>query len=246
MKLVRKILLKILGLKGFIKFISRIYILLVQKGFLKKQYPELFYLNTIVNKGSTCIDIGANVGYYSTMLSRIVGEEGKVFAIEPIPMFVEIWRNNVKRSGVKNLEMFPYALGAENITVQMGIPQYNGVVHHGMTKITSTGDADYVKTFDVEMRIPNELFKNINRLDFIKCDVEGYESEVFSNMIDIIEKFKPKVQSELGGLENRMKVISIFRKLNYSVNILSANNKLVEVNDEQIKSTNKDFYFIPN
>ncbi len=106
MKLIRKILTGILGVKGFIKLASKVYLALVQKGFLKKQYPELFFLNEIVNKDFTCIDIGANVGYYSTIMSKLVGDNGEVHAVEPIPMFVDIWKKNVKRSKISNIKMY--------------------------------------------------------------------------------------------------------------------------------------------
>lgn len=242
MKLIRKLLLKILGLKNFISVISKIYICLVNLGFLKKKYPELFYLRQIIKKDYVCIDIGANVGYYSVFLSKLAGNKGKVIAVEPIPMFAEIWKKNVRKSKIKNLKLYNCALGGENKIVQMGIPEVNGVLHHGMTKIISTKQKKYIKYYDVEMKVPDEIFKNIERLDFIKCDVEGYESEVFSNMTEIIKKHKPIIQSELSGDENRLKVISVLKKLGYKPGILR-NNKVEEIKDDNYLFVNQDFYF---
>lgn len=243
MKFIRKILLKILGLKCFLKLISSIYITLVKQGFLKKKYPELFYLTEIVKPNDVCIDIGANVGYYSIFLSKIVGKTGKVYAIEPIPLFAEIWKKNVKRSKVNNLELYNYALGGTEENVKMGIPEVNGVLHHGMTKIVSTREEKYIKYFEVEMKVPDNLFSNLPKLDFIKCDVEGYESEVFSNMVNTIRKFKPVIQSELSGNENRLKVISILKNIGYNTFILK-NNKLEAIEEENWLKVNQDFYFV--
>lgn len=243
MKFIRKILLKILGLKCFLKLISSIYITLVNKGFLKKKYPELFYLKEIVKPNDVCIDIGANVGYYSIFLSKIVGRSGKVYAIEPIPLFAEIWKKNVKRSKINNLELYNYALGGTEENVKMGIPEVNGVLHHGMTKIVSTREEKYIKYFEVEMKVPDNLFSNLPKLDFIKCDVEGYESEVFSNMVNTIRKFKPVIQSELSGNENRLKVISILKNIGYNTFILK-NNKLEAIEEENWLKVNQDFYFV--
>ncbi len=242
MKLIRKILLKILGLKNSISVTSKIYICLVNLGFLKNKYPELFYLKQIVKKDFVCIDIGANVGYYSVFLSKLAGNKGKVLSVEPIPMFAEIWKKNVRKTKIKNLTLYNCALGGENKIVQMGIPEVDGVLHHGMTKITSTKQEKYIKYYDVEMKIPNEIFKDIERLDFIKCDVEGYEREVFSNMIEIIKKHKPIIQSELGGNENRLNVISILTELGYKPSILR-NNKLEEISDDNYLIVSQDFYF---
>lgn len=245
MKLIRILLVSVLGIKGYLHFISKAYLLLVKNGFLKKQYPELFYLEKIIHPGFICIDIGANLGYYSTFLSKFAGENGYVYGVEPVPLFAAIWKKNVRMSGVPNLQMMPYALGSENKAVRMGMPERDGILHHGMTKIISTGSEKYVKFFDVEMKIPDELFARLNRLDFIKCDVEGYESEVFANMMKTIQKFRPVIQCELGGVENRKKVIGLLKNERYSVNILGAGEKPEEVKDSEIDGIDCDFYFIP-
>lgn len=245
MKTIRKILIGILGIEGYIKLASKVYIWLVSHGFLEKQYPELFNLKKIIKPGDVCIDIGANLGYYSTLLSKLAGENGKVCAVEPIPMFYEIWKKNVKSSKVNNLQLFPFALGAETRTVQMGMPEKDGLLHHGMTKIASTAEEKYVKFFDVEMRNPDELFKDLTRLDFVKCDVEGYESEVFSNMKNTLKKFMPLIQSELSGIENRRKVISIMTELGYKTSILNDLGELAPVEEKIILNASNDFYFLP-
>lgn len=243
MKQLRKFILNILGTEGYLKLVSKIYITLVSKGLLKKSYPELFYLNTIVKPGDTCIDIGANLGYYSTRMARIVGKEGIVHAVEPVPLFYGIWERNTKK--YKNVKLHPFALGAEECTVKMGMPEKNGVLHHGMTKIASTAEENYVQFFDAKMKNPDILFSNLQRLDFIKCDVEGYEYHVFSNFTETIKKHKPKVQSELGGDENRQNVVQLFHSLGYQTYLLRE-NKLKLATEKEIHESKTDFYFIPS
>ncbi|HBX50743.1 MAG: hypothetical protein A2236_04755 [Bacteroidetes bacterium RIFOXYA2_FULL_33_7] len=244
MNTIRILLYKILGLKTYLKLVSLTFIKLVKAGFLKKQYPELFHLHKIIKPGFTCIDIGANLGYYSVKLSEIVGENGKVYAVEPIPMFNEIWKSNVKFSKNKNLELLPYALGENEQIVQMGIPIRAGVLHHGMTKIVDTGKENYIKYFDVEMKNPDKLFFDLPRLDFIKCDIEGYEHVVFSNITKTLTKFKPIIQSELGGQENRQKVINTLKNIGYVPKLL-AKGELVDVSANDILTKDQDFYFLP-
>ncbi|MBK6951045.1 MAG: hypothetical protein IPH24_03080 [Crocinitomicaceae bacterium] len=65
MKLIRKILVKILGLKGYLRLVSRIYIISISMGWMRQKYPELFFLKKLVKPGSTVLDIGANLAYYS-------------------------------------------------------------------------------------------------------------------------------------------------------------------------------------
>lgn len=244
MKHIRNFLYRILGLQLYLRLISKIYISCVSLGMWKKKYPELFYLDTIIKPGFTCIDIGANLGYYSSRMAKLTGNNGKVYAIEPIPLFGEIWKKNVCPKLNTHVQLLPFALGKDSGIVQMGIPEKNGRVHHGMTKIASSAQETYVKYFDVEMRNPDELFAHLNRLDFIKCDVEGYESVVFSNFIQTLKKFKPIVQSELGGDENRKTVIELFNSLGYSCNILR-NGLLQKISLTEAINVSQDFYFVP-
>lgn len=245
LKLLRKLLVKSLGFERYIRLVSRTYIVMVGAGFMQKKYPELFFLKKIIRPGFTCIDIGANLGYYSTFLSKLAGPTGKVLAVEPIPLFQEIWKENVKASGTDNLELLPYALGAENGTIKMGTPERNGLLHHGMTKVVSSASENYARFYDVAMVVPDELFATLERLDFVKCDVEGFEFQVFSNMQQVLAKHKPLIQTELNGDENRDKVIALLSGLGYQLCALSADNKLKPVAGPEIAKHHGDFYFKP-
>jgi FkbM family methyltransferase len=242
MKIIRIILFKILGLKTYLRLVSKIYILYIKAGCGKKKYPELFYLKTLIKKDDTCIDIGANLGYYSAFLKGLIGPDGKVYAVEPVPMFAEIWKKNTKYRKSQNLVLFNCALGESPCTVEMGMPVIAGVAHHGMTKILSDSNQDYHQKFSVEMKNPDRLFAEIEKINFIKIDVEGYESIVFKNMTETLIKHKPLIQSELSGDENRNTVISLLKSLDYSVYVLT-NNQLTEANEDICKSHTGDFYF---
>lgn len=240
MKFIKLLLYKIFGLKTYLRIVSKIYILSVKAGFGKAKYPELFFLKSIIKPGFTCIDIGANMGYYSVFLSKYASENGKVFAVEPVPLFAQIWSKNVK--GLKNIELFNCALGAEETNVEMGMPFINGVVHHGMTKIVTDQTSNYEEKFNVQMKNPDKLFGGIKKIDFIKIDVEGYESIVFENMTETLKKHMPLIQSELSGQENRQKVIELLKPLGYITHILK-NGMLNIASDNDILNYNGDFYF---
>ncbi len=241
----RNSLYSILGLSAYLRLISFLYITAIRCGLWKSKYSELYFLRNIVKPGDTCIDIGANLGYYSTQLASIVGSSGRVYAVEPIPLFGQIWKKNCKPHVNKQLILFPYALGAQTDVVRMGIPKYHGRVHHGMTKITNTSHEEYVEFFDVEMRNPDELFSGILNIQFIKCDVEGYESVVFTNCIQILQKHKPIIQTELSGTQNRIEVIQLLESLGYTMYVLRS-HALVEVSLSEALELSQDFYFIHN
>jgi FkbM family methyltransferase len=242
-KSLRKLFYKLFGLKNYLRLISRVYLTLIKIGLLKNKYPELFYLKKIIKPGYYCIDIGANLGYYSFFLSYYTGKNGKVIAVEPVPVFQEIWKENVKKTSLNNLELYPFALGSENKPIQLSMPKINGVIHHGMTRINTSQNMDIAQTFKAEMRIADELFINLKRLDFIKCDVEGYEYFVLSNMLNTIKRFNPLIQCELGtDLQNRKQVISLLENYGYKTYILKNEQLILATENDKINWPN-DFYF---
>jgi FkbM family methyltransferase len=246
-KQLRKLLVRALGFEQYIRFVSGVYLRLVGAGWGKKKYPELFFLEKIIKPGFVCLDIGANLGYYSVALSKLAGLEGQVLAVEPIPDFQAIWQDNVKRSGVRNLTLLPYALGGQNTTVQMGTPERNGLLHHGMTKVAASNPNEhYARTYEVPMRVPDDLLAHLPRLDFVKCDVEGFEFEVFRHMQATLRRFQPLIQTELNGLENRRAVVALLAELGYKPFVLSSRSELVPCSDAQLESAvTADFYFQP-
>ncbi len=244
-KAFRKLLVRTLGFERYIRLVSGVYLRLVGAGWGRQKYPELFFLEKIIEPGFVCLDIGANLGYYSVALSRLAGPQGQVLAVEPIPDFQAIWQDNVRRSGVRNLTLLPYALGSENTTVQMGTPERNGLLHHGMTKVAASNPHEhYARTYEVPMRIPDDLLAHLPRLDFVKCDVEGFEHVVFANMQATLRRFRPLIQTELNGLENRRAVVATLAGLGYKPFMLSARSELVPCSEAQLSSSvTADFYF---
>jgi len=245
MHLIRRLLLRLVGQKGYYVIVSKVYISLTSSGFFKKKYPELFYLKKIIRPGFVCVDIGANMGYYSTSLSKLAGKNGKVFSVEPVPLFVDILRLNLHAVKASNVEVLPYALGGENKKVMMGTPEVGGIIRHGQTRLVSTADLKYKDQYEVDMKIPDELFADLERLDFIKCDVEGYEYYVFSNMKKVLQKFRPLVQSELGNTQTKQQMYDLFSSMNYRPCRL-ANETLVPMTKDELMAYEPDTYFIPS
>lgn len=247
MKFVRKILVKLFGLKGYLKLVSSIYIKLVSAGFLKSKYPELFFLDKVINQGDTVVDIGANLAYYSTRMSKNIGAKGTLIAVEPIPLFADIWKKNMGKHITENVHLCQCALGSEpQANVKMSIPLVNGVVRHGLTKIVEEGDnREEQLGFEVEMKVGDDLLNsfNLSKIDYIKCDVEGYEQYVIPSINSNIDKHKPMFQIELGGKENRTNVVEFLTAKGYEMFTLKI-DKLSALQKSDIFNVNTDFYFI--
>lgn len=242
-KKIRAILLKILGLESYLSLVSDAYIRLIKLGFFKKKYPELFYLKEIIKPGFVCIDLGANVGYYSTFLSLYSQKDGHVHAIEPVELFANVFKKNTKEFALDNITLYQTALGSENKNIQMGTPLIDGVFRHGLTKIVDDEEAKNLHTYDVKMCVPDELFSSLTKLDFLKCDVEGYEVFIMPHFMKTISKFKPLIQIEISSEENRKQIFDLFFAVGYAVCKLQNNSLQKMLTDEAMKYESGDFYF---
>jgi len=212
----------------------------------RKNYPEMYFLSSLISEGDTCIDIGANVGYYSIPLAEIVGTRGKVYAVEPVPLFRKILEKNLKRYNLSAIvKLLPYALSnTDNAEIEMGTPSVNGLVHFGYTKVLNN-DVDEIKNkYRVKSVRPQKLFSDLKELQFIKCDIEGYEDKVIPEFAEIINRFKPILQIEICSEKNRRIIIDMLQKIGYKVFYLF-DNLLIELEDiNHNLHNNCDLYFI--
>jgi len=215
---IKRFIFKTVGLINYLRILQRSYFLLYRTGLLKfnPTYSYHYFVKHLINKGDVIIDIGANLGYYSFLFARWVGKSGRVFAVEPVSVYNEIF--NEKAEKYKNIILYSYALGEEEKSVELVSSSQDGFLNTGLPHIHDPqrdGSADkHEFKFEAPMRIPSKLFGNLDRIDYIKCDIEGYEYIVLSNMKEIIRKFKPKIQVEVCP-DNEIKLRELLEGLGY-------------------------------
>ena len=220
MKFVHKILYRLLPLESYLRVVSALFFVYMRLGLGRRseavEYVRL--LPQLVRRGDTCIDLGANLGYYSRPLSRLVGTEGRVYAVEPVPVIGRVLRRNLRRC--PNVEILPYALGNENRKISMSNDSActDGYFGTGRNRVddsaAGTASGAGAATFEAEMRRGSELFADLERVDFVKCDIEGYELHVMRELRPLLERHLPTVLIETGG-ENRQQIIALFTELGY-------------------------------
>ena len=215
-KTLHRILYRTLPLEGYLRAVSRLFFLWQRLG-LGRRAPEteyVYHLPQLVRAGDTCIDIGANLGYYARTISRLAGPAGRVYAVEPVAPIRKVLSRNLRRCA--NTEILPFALGAAAGPVRMGndSARENGYFGTGRNFVNEGGGRSDVE-FTAEMRRGSELFARLPRLDFIKCDIEGYEAVVMEEMRPLLERFRPTVLIETGG-ENRPRIVRLFTRLGYA------------------------------
>lgn len=143
----------------------------------------------LVNPGDTVCDIGANIGIVTLLLSRLVGDAGKVFAFEPNPICYEALTAAIARNRMTNVLAQPIALGSQTEERDLSIPSDNA----GAASLLETTGPASGKTTRVSVRTLDEFVDEhkISKIQFMKLDVEGFESEVFKGSHRVLEALRP-------------------------------------------------------
>lgn len=220
-KLFHRILYRLLSLENYLRVVSRMFFLYRAFGLGRggRALEYVYHLPQLVKQGDKVIDIGANLGYYTCPLADLVGEEGRVYAVEPVPVIFSVLKRNVGKR--RNVELLNYALGEECRTIEMANDSVASAGYFGTGRnFVSEGELskDAVR-FTAQMQRGSELFGGMEQIDFIKCDIEGYERVVLPELRPLIEKFHPTVLVETDG-ESRQQMIKMFTELGYSAYML--------------------------
>lgn len=113
-----------------------------------------------------------------------------MYAVEPVKDFFNTLKWATRRSN--NVTLYNYALGAEEKEVTLETPGKYGYLRTGLAHISSENEKSKAEfTFKASMKKASILFIDLPKLDFIKCDIEGYEEIVLPEMQPVLEKFNP-------------------------------------------------------
>lgn len=152
-----------------------------------------------IRPGDTVIDVGANLGYYTLIAAELVGERGKVIAVEPNPHVHAFLRDTISVNGLSSrVTILNAAIGGRHAEatapffVPKGEPKNGRFLMEGEDagSLSALGEVLSVKTIDT---VPVDS----GRVDFIKIDVEGAELEVLESLEPLMQAYRPKVVCEV-------------------------------------------------
>ena len=164
----------------------------------------------VLRPGMAFVDVGANIGYFSVLASRRVGERGRVFAVEPDPYTVRLLEANLSRNGCANVSVLRMAAAAATGTVPFAVAtegRSGSSIRPGSTSLAAVPSA----------RLDDVL--GDEEVDVMKVDVEGAEPWVLrgaeaiirrSRELTIVVEFRPTLPQ--GGLEP-LEALALYRSL---------------------------------
>lgn len=144
-----------------------------------------------IKNGDVVLDIGANIGYYTLVFAKIVGERGKVFAFEPDPTNFSLLKKNIEINGYKNVILVQKAVSNKTGKIKLYICEDNKGDH----RIYNSHDGR--QSIEVEVIRLDDYFKNYSgQINFIKMDTQGAEGGAIQGMFDILRKNNVKITTE--------------------------------------------------
>lgn len=237
---IKKLIYNSLGEQQYLRTLHRLFYLAFKSGYLKNDpvYKYHYFAKKLIKPTDTVVDLGGNLGYFTRIFANLV-PQGNVIAIEPVvPFFKTLkWAT----SGFTNVTLHNYALGTEEKLIQMSVPKGFGYLRPGLASVAKgVKSAEDNFLFDVQMKRASKLLSSLPKIDYIKCDIEGYEEYVLPEMKDLLIKHKPILQIETWG-EHKTVVDALMDQLGYKMYVLK-NSKLQKAH--QTEQVVGDYIFL--
>lgn len=141
---------------------------------------ERRFFESAVTPGQTVVDVGANQGIFTLLFSRLVGPDGRVFALEPAPALFAALDRNCRANAATNVTRLPVAAGRSRAQGVLHCSRFNS----GDNRLTASvkGPALAVDIVPLDEVVP------AGPVSLVKIDVQGYELHVVNGMQAIIER----------------------------------------------------------
>jgi FkbM family methyltransferase len=190
----------------------------------KKIWWEIYMLKYFMKyykKNTNVIDIGANIGSHTLLLSEIVSPNNKIYSFEPV--YADIVEKNVKANHLNNVVIFNEGVGKKNEEINIDIFNRNCPINFGKFSLInnyknptslSKNTLNKCKPSKKNIKIVTLDSKKLNNISLIKIDVEGMELDVLEGAIETIKNNRPTIFIEIWGKhKNKYLNHPIFKKI---------------------------------
>jgi FkbM family methyltransferase len=150
--------------------------------------------------GMIFYDVGANIGFFSLLAARLVGEQGRVVAFEADPEVAARLREHVARNQFSWIATEEKAVWSERKSVFFARIDPAASPDRGLGHVVSSGANDAIRVEAVSL---DDYARTGPAPDFVKCDVEGAEGEVFHGALQLLKEKRPIILFEMHSEENR-------------------------------------------
>lgn len=193
------------------------------------EFANLLFYQSILERNMIIFDVGANIGIYSLIASKKIGENGKVFSFEPSAWAYERINKNLNLNSCRNVEVFKVGVSNHSDIVSFykcDDDAFNSILNKQMRKCIEEIKIDVLTIDDFCNK------KQIKKLNVLKIDVEGADYLVLKGADNVISNFHPIILCEYNKFLETIKddineMITFLNSKEYNVYEIN-NYKLIE------------------
>jgi len=189
---------------------------------LSPEFEDWMWSYLKPTKGEVFVDVGAHIGKYTIQIAKVVGESGLVVAIESHPKNYKVLLENIRLNGLKNVIPVNIAAWCSEGRVRLFIGDKNG--HHSIKRDFGRG------SLVVKARALDDVLEElrVEKVNWIKIDVEGAELEVLKGLQNTLRKYRPTVIAEI--TREHYEIEDLIRKLGYTLKNIAPTYYLLKPN----------------
>lgn len=169
----------------------------------------------VLKSGECFLDIGANVGFYSLLASRIVGDSGEVHCFEPFPRNVEFLRKHIELNKLAHINVYAVALSDGADRTMSFATSINPSSGHLSDEASTQGQID-VKVTSLDTLWDRKVY---SKPSVMKIDVEGAEFSVLSGGSKMIHECRPIILLAGHGTSIQEKCCELLRSWGYRIQV---------------------------
>jgi FkbM family methyltransferase len=179
------------------------------------EYEQRLAFEKLIGVGSVVFDVGAHVGFYTLLSSRLVGPLGEVIAFEPLPRNLHYLREHLRLNRVENVRIIERALSDAE-----GEASFTEGENSFNARISEEGKIK-VKTAALDHLMESE---GLPVPDFIKMDIEGAETMALRGARRTLEAHHPTIFLTTHGPDIHEDCVALLKDLGYSLIFLDEGN----------------------
>lgn len=151
------------------------------------------FCRNFLEPDAVALDIGANIGATAIVLSQYLGR-GQVYAIEPGKKIFSLLEKNIRKNNIPNVKVLNCAVS--DTSTKLRFFENSAYGHIDLSSPEESSDDGSIDAFSLDDLVDS---LNVERLDFLKVDVEGFEHQVLKGAQKTLGRFNPMLYLEFNS-----------------------------------------------